>query len=137
MSKVLSAVKALIKDGDKFLIIKQIVKGQTFWDFPGGRVEYGESPSDALIREVKEETGFEIEIGKCLGVWWFFRGLDNDQVICNTFLCQIKNKMQVDLSNNHQPEEIVTEFKWITKEEFLAGDYPGSHPSFHELITSL
>ncbi len=140
MSNVWSAVKALIKDGEKFLIVKQVEVGKNMeiWDLPGGRIKYGESPEEALIREVKEEINFDIKVIKPLGLWWFFRFLkENDQVICFTFLCQMKDKKPVDLSKNSQQDEIIAEFKWVTKDEFLAGDYPVSHQSLKELITKL
>lgn len=39
------------------------------WNLPGGTVEHGETPWEAAIREVKEETGFDIEIIKFQGVY--------------------------------------------------------------------
>jgi ADP-ribose pyrophosphatase YjhB (NUDIX family) len=39
------------------------------WGLPGGAVEYGESVTTALRREVREETGFEVEVGRLIGVY--------------------------------------------------------------------
>ncbi|KRQ86106.1 CTP pyrophosphohydrolase [Caloramator mitchellensis] len=56
---------AIIIEDDKVLIAKRKdgnIKGK--WEFPGGKVEKGESYEDCLIREIKEELNIEIEIIK-------------------------------------------------------------------------
>jgi 8-oxo-dGTP diphosphatase len=46
------------------------------WEFPGGKVECGESPEGALIRELKEELDVVVEVGSPLGqVIWNYEGL--------------------------------------------------------------
>jgi ADP-ribose pyrophosphatase YjhB (NUDIX family) len=39
------------------------------WNIPGGFIEYGEHPEEAAVREIKEETGLEISLGRLLGVY--------------------------------------------------------------------
>lgn len=52
-------------DEGKILMIKSPDRG---WEIPGGQVEAGETLTDALKREVKEETGIEIEVGNLRAV---------------------------------------------------------------------
>lgn len=138
MSKVHAAVKAVITNNEnKLLAIKQIIGDFIVWDLPGGKVEHGENPYETLIREVKEETYLDVTIKKIVGIWWFFRTkLDNHQVVCTTFLCSIDNSNNVDLTKNPADENI-SEFKWVTKEEFLTAAYPVSNESLKQLIKDL
>ena len=39
------------------------------WGFPGGSIELGETPEMAVIREAKEETGLDVEVGKLIGIY--------------------------------------------------------------------
>jgi len=134
MKKLYPAVKAIIKRGDKFLVIKQKFNGQSAWDIPGGRVEFGENPYDTLVREVMEEVHLSVEIVKPIGMFWFFR-YDGEQVICNTFLCKIK-KCNVDITKSPADENIV-KYKWVTKKEFLNKKYKVGHESLLELIRNI
>ena len=55
------AVGGLIEDNEgKILMVKSPDRG---WEVPGGQVESGETLTDALKREIKEETGIDIEVG--------------------------------------------------------------------------
>lgn len=59
---------ALIRQGDQILLVQR--KRPPFagyWSLPGGSVELGESVEEALIREVREETGLEVGVSRLLG----------------------------------------------------------------------
>jgi 8-oxo-dGTP pyrophosphatase MutT (NUDIX family) len=57
---------ALIFSSDRTEVLMIERKDLPIWEFPGGGLDIGESPETAVIREVKEETGFDVEIVKIL-----------------------------------------------------------------------
>jgi ADP-ribose pyrophosphatase YjhB (NUDIX family) len=66
---VISCVGAIITDpaGRLLLIKRGHEPGAGLWSLPGGRVEPGESDEQALIREVREETGLSVRAGRLIG----------------------------------------------------------------------
>lgn len=128
MTNCIAAVKAIIFNEKKeFLILRQNIEGKVFVDIPGGKVEKGENPYETLVREVKEETDLDINIIKPIGMWWFERAkADKNQVICNTFLCEVVEKnTEVDISKNPS-EDTIFKYEWISKEDFLKDE--NNHP---------
>ena len=71
MPPIVSSVKALLFNKGKFLFLKAKVDESFVWDLPGGKIEYGETPGEALKREVREEIDVEIQNLKSVGVWFF------------------------------------------------------------------
>ena len=62
--KIINVVAAAIERDGK-IFCAQRPEGKSlggFWEFPGGKLEIGESPEQALVREIKEELNSEIEI---------------------------------------------------------------------------
>ncbi|WP_285115588.1 NUDIX domain-containing protein [Leifsonia sp. fls2-241-R2A-40a] len=64
---LLPGVTAVIRDGDRFLLGRHAHSG--LWSFIGGGIEPGEEPQDALEREVLEETGARIRVGRIIGAY--------------------------------------------------------------------
>ena len=63
--KTIKVVAAVIKDGDKiFATQRGYGEFKDGWEFPGGKVEPGETPEAALAREIREELDTEIEVGR-------------------------------------------------------------------------
>ncbi|WP_310601538.1 (deoxy)nucleoside triphosphate pyrophosphohydrolase [Anaerosporobacter sp.] len=65
--KICKVVAAIIIHEDKvFATQRGYGEFKDGWEFPGGKVEQGETPQDALVREIKEELDTEIEVGELL-----------------------------------------------------------------------
>ena len=66
---VIPCVGAVVKDGQgRLLLIKRGHEpGAGLWSLPGGRIEPGETDTQALVREMLEETGLTVEPGRLIG----------------------------------------------------------------------
>lgn len=106
------AVKAVIFHKEKFLIIKRSNKARGdyyYWEFPGGRLEFGESVLDTLNRELQEEVSISANIIQPLSVWNFMKN-KNTEIVGITYMCKT-NEDKVRLSFEHE------EYAWITRED--------------------
>ncbi|MFB6190923.1 MAG: NUDIX hydrolase [Candidatus Nanohaloarchaea archaeon] len=131
MRRPMAAVKAFIERKDQFLALELKVGDRTLWTLPGGRVEYGEAPREALEREIQEEVSLEAEITEPVGMYHFFIGPENngEQVVLTVFGTDGFSG-DVDIGSNPADENI-TGYEWVTPEEFLDRD---SNESLKELV---
>lgn len=94
-------VKGIVIYEQKVLILKRVrpsSDGLGYWELPGGGLEYGETPHEALIRELKEETNLDIKILKA--VYTFTAIRPQYQTVGIGFLC-IPTNNQVNISHEH------------------------------------
>jgi len=134
--RVFPAVHALIEREGKYLFIEQTVLGtHQFWDLPGGKVDFRENPYDTLRREVQEDVGLEITIHEPVGMWWFMRLNDGNQVVSTVFRCRAPaGDVRID---QNPTGEGITGFRWLTLSEYLTGGLTPSDLSLTRLLENL
>lgn len=132
MKKVVQKIVAggIVLHEGKILIVQRDSNDDygDLWEIPSGKREEFEKTVDALVREVKEETNLDVEVGDPVGVFEFIiekkdETRDMTQV---SFLVKPIGKIDVKLSSEHQ------NFAWITKDEI--NDYNISDETKANLI---
>lgn len=86
---VIPVVCGLLPKGNQFLLLQRGPQQShpLQWEFPGGKIETGESPQEALCREWKEELGVEITVGEALPSVWVHKTALSIQLM--PFYCQL------------------------------------------------
>ena len=103
-------------EGKILLLLRQDHKpeGNT-WSVPAGKVDPGESPLEAIIREVREETGYSGEPKNYRKVGTFYVRCPERDFIYHTFHLALESLPEVILEDSAHKE-----FRWMTPEEALA-----------------
>ena len=108
----------IIKDNQILLIKRKNDPYKDSWAMPGGFVEYGERTEDAVLREVKEETGLEAKISQLVGVYSDPKRDPRKHVVSITYLLK-------DVSGTEKGGDDAKEAKWwnVNKLPELAFDH--------------
>jgi len=103
---------------DEILMVHHIHDGRDYWTLPGGGVEEGEIPEDAIVREIQEEVCLDVVIKEVL--------FDEESKgnICRCYLLEEKGTKQLeslgyDPEDAHLPKEekMLQGIQWFTLEE--------------------
>jgi len=106
---VAAIIKATNESGDSIIFATQRGYGDFAggWEFPGGKIEEGETPQEALVREIKEELDTEIKVGDLIGTIEYDYPAFHLSMDC--FWCEIVSGDLV--LKEHEAA------KWLTKDE--------------------
>ena len=112
--KTVRVVAAVIrKDNKIFATQRGYGEFKDGWEFPGGKIEEGETPEQALTREIKEELDTEIQVGKLIDTIEYDYPKFHLSMDC--FWCEI---MQGGLElKEHEAA------RWLSKEELYSVDW--------------
>lgn len=64
----IGAYGVCVSESNEILLSRFSSSPDRRWSLPGGGVEHGEDPADAVVREVAEETGYDVSVGRLLSV---------------------------------------------------------------------
>lgn len=113
----LPSVTAVIRDADRFLLARHAHSG--LWSLIGGAVEPGEEPWDAVVREVAEETGAEIDVLGIVGAYGgpslVFQYPNGDRVayVTTAYECRLRGVATPDMDE-------LLELGWFTRSQIAA-----------------
>lgn len=111
MKKLLEISKSVIKREGRYLVLKRAMESKSFpglWDFAGGKHDPGETSSESVIRETKEETNYDIKPGREIKTEEYHD--DQFDILFHFFEPQVIGG-ELELSHDH------SEYKWLTPEE--------------------
>jgi ADP-ribose pyrophosphatase YjhB (NUDIX family) len=85
-------VSAVVERDGKYLMVEEFSSGVVVLNQPGGHLETGESPEEAVIREVKEETGCDVACGELIGVYLWIHPQTRQQFLRIVYEASLLNQ---------------------------------------------
>ena len=112
--KTIRVAAAVIKDGERiFATQRGYGEFKDGWEFPGGKIEVGETPQDALRREIREELDTEIQVGEKIDTVEYDYPTFHLSMDC--FWCKVVEGKLVLLEAEAS--------RWLKKEELYSVDW--------------
>ena len=111
MKPRLELAKAVIREGEKYLLLKRSPDAKVYpdrWDFPGGKLDQGETAEEAVVREVKEETGLDVAFGPRIKQTEYE---DTDYILVFYYFIPQSLSGNIRLSDAH------SEYQWFAEKE--------------------
>lgn len=128
----MTVVAAALVDGDGRVLLQQRAPGRQMaglWEFPGGKVEPGERPEQALVRELAEELGIETEIACIAPATFASAELGERHLLLLLYICR---------KWRGEPRPLdATALKWVRPNQMFALDMPPADTPLIGLLDAL
>ena len=124
------SVKALIERKGKYFFLVKKRGDKVFYGLPGDLKEPGESLEEALVREVKEETGLIVEPLKLLGATTYIHHTGTENVV----LLYLAKLVGGEIHLHGEPDVEFLGYEWLTEEEIGKKIEP---PKYRDFILNL
>lgn len=128
----MTVVAAALVDGDGRVLLQQRAPGRHMaglWEFPGGKVEPGERPEQALIRELAEELGIETDLACIAPATFASAELGERHLLLLLYICR---------KWRGEPRPLdATALKWVRPNQMFALDMPPADTPLIGLLDAL
>jgi 8-oxo-dGTP pyrophosphatase MutT (NUDIX family) len=105
-------VSAVIERGGQYLMVEEVVSGAVVLNQPGGHLESGESPEEAVVREVLEETGCDVDCGELIGVYLWIHPQTRQQFLRIAYVATLLNE-----DDTRPLDDGIIARRWLSRSE--------------------
>ena len=126
--KQVTVCLGVLIDHSKILLIQrkepELPEAHLKWEFPGGKLEFGETPQQAVAREFIEETGRQVKVGALIpkvGINYWSYDWGVQQTICLYFSCQLIKDNESQNNDHHVQAVNWFDLKCLNYQDCLPG----------------
>jgi 8-oxo-dGTP diphosphatase len=95
----------VVRRGEEYLVVHRVPEAGAYWHGIAGGVEEGETPDEAAVRELREETGLEAVPSPLPSTFVY------DEITVHTYLLEVPRGWEPELNEEHD------EYRWLRREE--------------------
>ena len=103
-------VSAVVQRDGLYLMVEEMASGAVVLNQPGGHLEAGESPEDAVIREVREETGCDVTCGELIGVYLWIHPQTRQQFLRIVYVATLLKE-----DRNRPLDDVIVARRWLSR----------------------
>ena len=103
-------VSAVVRRDGQYLMVEEVVSGAVVLNQPGGHLEAGESPEEAVVREVLEETGCDVACGELIGVYLWIHPQTRQQFLRLAYVATLLGE-----DDSRQLDDGIIAKRWLSR----------------------